>query len=211
MITENPMEGIDKELANTAASIGNGTGANLFAANEPTLGSSGEPPSEDERKTVDGKMKSQNNGSVVKAVESIFNPLTVFRYHKFGPFINGEYKGNLHYDKNLFGGQGGDIGKFLSGEHAEELKSIANQTLYYLQGGKNGTSGDFELFEPGDDQKRTIENPTARTIIDWSNQQDNQKAWSYGPAPYSATDFIYCKQYGKVPNNKKDLECFSTF
>jgi len=46
--------------------------------------------------------------------------------------------------------------------------------------------------------ENTVNNPTASTILEWSKQSDSV----FGPAPYSITDFIYCKYYGIVPNNR---------
>ena len=43
-----------------------------------------------------------------------------------------------------------------------------------------------------------INNPTASAIINWSKQSNSV----FGPAPYSITDFIYCKYYGLIPNNR---------
>lgn len=42
------------------------------------------------------------------------------------------------------------------------------------------------------------DNPTASNIIRHSKQPNA----AFGPAPYSITDFIYCKNYGLIPNNR---------
>lgn len=48
-------------------------------------------------------------------------------------------------------------------------------------------------------------NPTAKNIIDASrgeNNTDAKDATNFDKFPYSFQDFIYCKYYGKVPNNR---------
>jgi len=42
--------------------------------------------------------------------------------------------------------------------------------------------------------------PTAAKIIKWSQDQKDENS-VFGPAPYSWNDFLYCKHYGKIPNN----------
>jgi|GEM_PF-2356611 hypothetical protein len=45
-----------------------------------------------------------------------------------------------------------------------------------------------------------LSNPTSRTLIDWGA---NKSALStIGFQPYSHTDFMFCKYYGKIPNNR---------
>lgn len=42
--------------------------------------------------------------------------------------------------------------------------------------------------------------PTAAQIIEWSSNQSDENS-VFGPAPYAWNDFLYCKYYGKIPNN----------
>jgi hypothetical protein len=54
------------------------------------------------------------------------------------------------------------------------------------------------------DKKDRIENPSASTIIDWSKKVTDQSinATTLGPTPYQWSDFLWCKWYGKIPNNR---------
>lgn len=42
--------------------------------------------------------------------------------------------------------------------------------------------------------------PTAANIIEWASSQEDESN-IFGPTPYSWNDFLYCKHYGKIPNN----------
>ena len=54
------------------------------------------------------------------------------------------------------------------------------------------------------EQKEKIENPSASTIIEWakSKASESNNAATLGPAPYQWSDFLWCKWYGKIPNNR---------
>ena len=45
-----------------------------------------------------------------------------------------------------------------------------------------------------------ITNPTAKMIIDHAREQNDSNL--FGPMPYSWSDFLYCKYYGEIPNNR---------
>jgi hypothetical protein len=58
------------------------------------------------------------------------------------------------------------------------------------------------IFE---DHKTTIENPSASRIVEWSRGQENGGSGNpqvLGPVPYQLNDFLWCKWYGKIPNNR---------
>ena len=46
----------------------------------------------------------------------------------------------------------------------------------------------------------SLANPTARNIIDWASTQSAQSV--IGFQPYAMSDFMFCKNYGKIPNNR---------
>lgn len=48
--------------------------------------------------------------------------------------------------------------------------------------------------------KSTLANPTAANIINWASE--SSALTDIGFQPYSMTDFIFCKNYGKIPNNR---------
>ena len=80
----------------------------------------------------------------------------------------------------------------------EGNESLFNRyyTFFYSGAiGGNGTSN-VNLFEneSGWDPLDVERNPTASKLISWSRQGRNA-------VEYSWEDFLYCKNYGKVPNN----------
>lgn len=46
----------------------------------------------------------------------------------------------------------------------------------------------------------TLANPTAANLIKWSKEISH--VTDVGFQPYSMTDFVFCKNYGKIPNNR---------
>jgi hypothetical protein len=48
--------------------------------------------------------------------------------------------------------------------------------------------------------KSTLANPTASNIISWASTESTLT--SVGFQPYAMTDFMFCKNYGKIPNNR---------
>lgn len=131
----------------------------------------------------------QGGPSNIGAIASDFNPFNVFRYKRFGKGAGGsKYDFNKHNDGNLYGGG-------LQALNDEENKSKANLFSYV----KNAIQEpNIQQYNIGDFQK-TVRNPTAKLIIDSSKKGGSD---SIGPAPYSYNDFIFCKHYGKIPNNR---------
>ena len=143
----------------------------------------------------------QPNASVdkfgpVPGVRSIFNPFNVFRYHKFG--TTGTYAKDLHFDSPIDPGRSTNM----------QLASLAGLTT--STGGDNPQLSDDGIdqlrgeFRAFDDIKRWIENPSASQIIEWSKLQtaEGVDGNAITPTPYAASDFLWCKYYGKVPNNR---------
>ena len=112
-------------------------------------------------------------GFSVQGTNSLFNPFHVFRYSLFGSTDGRSYDSELH--KNI-----------------RSLSTTSTQ----------GVADSNRLFA----QSRTeiVENPSASAIIDWAKQNGdkNGSATIMGPAPYQWSDFLWCKYYGKIPNNK---------
>jgi hypothetical protein len=44
-------------------------------------------------------------------------------------------------------------------------------------------------------------NPSAAKIIDWSAKKIQERDEIFGSAPYDWSDFLYCRYYGRIPNN----------
>ncbi len=51
-------------------------------------------------------------------------------------------------------------------------------------------------------QQEIIENPTANTILQWAYDNGSNKNGPLFPYPYQKNDFLWCKWYGKIPNNR---------
>jgi hypothetical protein len=45
-------------------------------------------------------------------------------------------------------------------------------------------------------------NPTATSIIEWANNRASIKTGPLYPYPYQLNDFLWCRHYGKIPNNR---------
>jgi hypothetical protein len=112
----------------------------------------------------------------VLGTDSLFNPFYIFRYSKFGKgtsdTVAGNYNVTLH--RNKYESGAGDILKKQS---------------------------DKEILKA----RLELQNPTASKIIEYTNKQAEQGKNHKGPLypyPYSINDFLWCKWYGKIPNNR---------
>ena len=80
----------------------------------------------------------------------------------------------------------------------EGNESLFNRYYTFYYSGPIGSEGTVgaNLFESkaGWDYLKPERNPTASKLIEWSRQKRNA-------CEYSWEDFLYCKNYGKVPNN----------
>jgi len=164
--------------------IGN---TNIFGANSTT----GEAPSTsldqllsvtDAQPQLNGVHTEQVYGAVQKAggnaqavlgTDSIFNPFYVFRYAKYGSITGNAYSPDYHRDIN-------DIAKtFAEGGVKDVLAKIQ-------------------------EDKHVTENPSSGDIIRWAAESadQNKGGTTLGPTPYQWNDFLWCKWYGKMPNNR---------
>jgi len=131
---------------------------------------------------------------------SLFNPFNIFRYSRYGLNKN-EYRLDLHSDKTA-----------ITFEDSANLAGV-NRTLVNV----TGAGGVNPALEAGDKtadiansykaitnfRKLYIENPTASKIIEWSRLRSKPgEITADGPVPYSNSDFLWCKYYGKIPNNR---------
>ena len=108
----------------------------------------------------------------IETTQSIFNPFYAFRYSKYGSFDGTQYSPDQHIDS------GG--------------------TALNILGGLITNKG--PLKQINSDQK-IIENPTAGEIINRSNSS-SEKNSTLSSMPYQWNDFLWCKWYGKMPNNR---------
>lgn len=103
-----------------------------------------------------------------------------------------------------------DTKKFTETGDNYGVQSIMNPySLTKLVGGivKNGSTGFVNYMYDVRDQRRfyamqesgdplSISNPTVTQLINWSNTD------LWGRTPYSFQDFVYCKYFGLIPNNR---------
>ena len=146
----------------------------------------------------------------VPGASSMFNPFNLFRYSKYGLNQN-DYRANLHFDK---GGELSDadtialMGVNVNPFATPEDQNAANNSSGSQAGAQEGSESTSKSSAIGElksfvDTRRFIENPTATNIIEWSQREATAGArTAKGPTPYSASDFLYCSLYGKVPNNR---------
>lgn len=104
--------------------------------------------------------------------DSIFNPFYLFRFAKYGNIV-GPSKG-------------------YSVEYHRDINPISDN--------KDSQKGPLTLIN---EDKKAKNNPTASTIIAWASTSVDQSAGNtIGPTPYQWNDFLWCKWYGKIPNNR---------
>ena len=116
-------------------------------------------------------------------VDSIFNKYSLFRYSKFGANIN-TYNVGLHYQ----GRSAVPNGNPNASQQSQDLQ--------------NKVFGGGKMKEIGPDFQDVIDNPDAKTIIEYFRNFKDASEDALGPTPYAWTDFLWCKFYGKIPNNR---------
>lgn len=120
----------------------------------------------------------------VTGTESIFNPFNVFRYSRFA--------------KATVGVNGT--------ENNPGSNNLSRYVLKYEKGAVLGENVNVRDEQRIRNQDRVLNhNPSARSLVDWANSQASARREDTGnifPYPYSITDFLWCKYYGKIPNNR---------
>jgi hypothetical protein len=53
-----------------------------------------------------------------------------------------------------------------------------------------------------EERRKTIENPTASVLIKWAQDHGSDQDGPLFPYPYQYNDFLWCKWYGRIPNNR---------
>jgi hypothetical protein len=118
------------------------------------------------------------SATAIKGTDSLFNPFYVFRYSKYGAIDGKIYSPEYHRDINM------NFENYILGSNADSLLKGA---LSLIQADKGSTA-----------------NPTASRIIDWARNRagDNNADTALAATPYQLNDFLWCKWYGKIPNNR---------
>jgi hypothetical protein len=132
---------------------------------------------------VDGATDGVANQPIrIVATESLFNPFNVFRYSKFAKAVAGP------------GGGTGNPGNINLDPYKLKYQRSTNTI-------ENFTSSEsLRLADVG-----ASHNPSAVKLVEWANDNARDAKNSAGPLypyPYSITDFLWCKYYGKIPNNR---------
>ena len=147
--------------------------------------------------------KANNNAhdnNIASSTDSIFNKFTVFSYQNFQG--GSGYKPQLHF-----------IGAYNTDtELLQDLSDVPGEKRKALQA-KRATKIELKTptkssqglaaanTEAGIRRTATIlANPNAANIIDWANKTSSISITGF--QPYAMTDFMFCKYYGKIPNNR---------
>lgn len=159
----------------------NGTAGDALVEDYGTAAAAGEQPG-----SIDN-----TDGEAITAALSEFNPFNLFRYRRFGKEQN-KYDLKLHNDQNLYAG--GNVG----GLSGLEDRSRSNLFSYI----KNAVTEGSDSTYVDTNENKITRNPTAKIIIDtFKGNKDNAND-VLGPTPYAFKDFLFCKHYGKIPNNR---------
>lgn len=161
---------------------------------------------------------SQNwsGGSVHSAdADSIFNKFSIFKYSKF---INGAvYQPQAHFIGYVAGTKGdpNDTNDIYSNRINAEYLTAANKGIDQSNsqiGSSTFSQKNLEDQLKARDLKKanaanylvksssTLANPTASNIIKWSSEQSMESVTGF--QPYAMSDFMFCMNYGKIPNNR---------
>jgi len=160
-------------------------------------------------------LAANDQGNLQHNVSSIMNKFTVFQYAALnagasyraeGHFIG--FTSNLKTDTQYEdASRGNTLIRLTSLETAksnaklkgkkELVKEIEARIKFYenSEGAVTASASNFKNISTG-----TLSNPTAKRLIDWGSQVS--ASTNVGFQPYSHTDFMYCKYYGKIPNNR---------
>lgn len=133
-------------------------------------------------KNLDAGLDGVESPIRVVGTESLFNPFNVFRYSKFAKATPGPNGGTGNVGTNDL-----DPYKLKYEETTRIIGDDARQAAAALR------------------EKVRNHNPSASAICNWANDQAKDSANAAGPLypyPYAITDFLWCKYYGKIPNNR---------
>lgn len=122
-------------------------------------------------------------GFGVDATYSMFNPFNVIHLNRFGGSSSG-YDPKAHYD---------NTGR----ANTNQSETISSSSFYtgintLLPKENSQTPRLKSVFSTN-----TVENPTVSTILNWGKTAEKNPF-----AAYSVSDFLFCKYYGLIPNNR---------
>lgn len=135
--------------------------------------------------------------------DSIFNKFSVFAYQNF--MSGGAYKPEYHF----IGAHNGDtklkedVSDTINAKNnlikaAQEILDIRDKKTVYANtaayAARTSTTAAIRRTAT------TLANPNVKNIIEWANKTSAVSVTGY--QPYAMTDFMFCKNYGKIPNNR---------
>lgn len=159
----------------------------------------------------DKLLEAKDQGYLQHNVSSIMNKFTVFQYAPLN--AGASYRAEGH-----FIGFSNHLGKPEDYARVSNAISLAKQSELQdaiMSGGKTKDQVEelkkrleyYQSPEIGISAKRfadnnsgILSNPTANALIKWGAEKSG--GTPIGFQPYSHTDFMYCKYYGKIPNNR---------
>lgn len=162
----------------------------------------------------------KNSGGSLQSsdADSIFNKFSIFKYSKF---INGAtYQPQAHFIGYGLGAK--------NDPNNDDTDSINQLSIYNnITSAKNEVARQKRINDLVTDDElaaitanaiaknqlitqsaneyaikntSSIANPTAKNIIKWASTQSMHSTTGF--QPYAMTDFMFCKNYGKIPNNR---------
>jgi hypothetical protein len=126
-----------------------------------------------------GEVKGTGTETIkIIGTESIFNPFYIFRYSEFGAGTTANTSGDYDLKRH-------NLSYESSLDIVDKVKAAAGRL--------------------NRQQAAVVQNPTATAIKTWADTQATMGSDHHGPLypyPYSLTDFVQCKYYGLIPNNR---------
>lgn len=135
----------------------------------------------------------------VPGSRSLFNPFNIFRYSRYG--LNAQdYKIELHRDSSAIGA---DLQPALAGVSSADVFDTNKSGVDSMLDASDKLNDVAKTYKALDIRRDFIENPTASQIIEWAKLRSKPgEITAEGPTPYATTDFLWCKYYGKIANNR---------
>ena len=161
----------------------------------------------------------EGNGSLVSsAPESIFNKFSIFQYSKFRNGLSYEPAGHfIGFLPNRTNTGEDDAGNLAATKQIENQQGLLRQQAIVLS--RENKTADLEKLQKQISDNVTLlelkradiarfqakntpslANPTAKTIIEWGATKSGNSVTGF--QPYAMTDFMFCKNYGRIPNNR---------
>ena len=155
----------------------------------------------------DDKFKTENSkgdGTLKSSTtDSIFNKFSVFSYQNF--MSGSSYKPQYHFigahngneDLNKLEDKSNQFHSKLNLEAAAAAlfnSQNANTPISKYTSNRNSTSAAIRKTAT------SLINPNVKNIIEWANETSSISITGY--QPYAMTDFMFCRNYGKIPNNR---------